>query len=296
MKKLFETPIFLLLLTGVLIGMNFPLGKIAGNAGVSPILWAFLISFGAAISLLPVLASRNILSVPRGPVLRYALISGLISFGAVNLLVFSVIPHVGSGFTALMFALSPVFTLAISVMFKLKAPKFLGVLGIIIGFAGAGLVAYSRQSGAGDVQLLWMLGALLIPVTLAAGNVYRTLAWPKGQSPDALAFWSHLVAAVFLLGIFLMAGGVGEFSKLSHVPVAALLQAGLAGITFPVFFRLQQYGGPVLLSQIGYVAAAVGLFAATLFLNETYGLLTWVGAGVIMVGIGVTILAQREPK
>ena len=42
-------------------------------------------------------------------------------------------------------------------------------------------------------------------------------------------------------------------------------------------------GGPVYLSQIGYVAAAVGLFSGTLFLGERYGLLTWLGAAVIIV-------------
>ncbi|MCF6302340.1 MAG: hypothetical protein L3J13_03940 [Devosiaceae bacterium] len=53
--SLFRQPVFLLLLTGALAGLNFPLGKIATDAGVSPVLWAFLISFGAVISLLPLL-------------------------------------------------------------------------------------------------------------------------------------------------------------------------------------------------------------------------------------------------
>ncbi|MCR6659916.1 MAG: hypothetical protein NVV72_11420 [Asticcacaulis sp.] len=61
---------------------------------------------------------------------------------------------------------------------------------------------------------------------------------------------------------------------------------------FAVFFRLQIVGGPVYLSQIGYVAAAIGLFSGTLFLGERYGLLTWLGAVVIAVGVIVTTKAQ----
>ena len=68
----------------------------------------------------------------------------------------------------------------------------------------------------------------------------------------------------------------------------------VAAMTFPVVFRLQQRGGPVLFSQIGYVAAAVGLIVATIALGERYAPLTWVGAGVIGVGIGITVLAQSR--
>ena len=64
---------------------------------------------------------------------------------------------------------------------------------------------------------------------------------------------------------------------------------------FPAYFALQRAGGPVLLSQIGYVAAAVGLATGTLFLGESYGALTWAGAGIIAIGIGLTVRAQMKP-
>ena len=81
-------------------------------------------------------------------------------------------------------------------------------------------------------------------------------------------------------------------SELALAPLAALAQVLVAGMTFPLFFRLQQKGGPVLLSQIGYVAAAVGLIAATFLLGEQYSLMTWVGAAVIAFGVVITIVAQ----
>lgn len=295
LSKLFETPTFLLFATGGLIGLNFPLGKMAGDAGVSPLLWAWLISFAAAIFLLPFLFFSEKLTKPGRVVLRYSFISGMVSFVAANLLLFSVITHVGSGYTGLMFALSPVFTLAITVLFKLKAPGILGILGILLGFIGATIVAFSRQSGADAPSMFWMMAALLIPFTLAVGNVYRTLAWPKGQSPDLLAFLAHLFSAIVLALLLNLFHGPTIFIELSRVPLVAFAQAIVAGMTFPLFFRLQHFGGPVLLSQIGYVAAAVGLIAATAFLSETYGILTWVGAGVIALGIGITTLSQR-PK
>ena len=65
---------------------------------------------------------------------------------------------------------------------------------------------------------------------------------------------------------------------------------------FPVYFRLQAVGGPVYLSQIGYVAAAVGLFSGTLFLGEHYQGLTWAGAVIIVAGVFITTKAQGRKQ
>ncbi len=62
---------------------------------------------------------------------------------------------------------------------------------------------------------------------------------------------------------------------------------------FALFFRLQAVGGPVYLSQIGYVAAALGLVSGTLFLGEHYPPLTWIGAAVIAAGVAMTTRAQK---
>jgi drug/metabolite transporter (DMT)-like permease len=292
MNAAVQSPVFLLLMTGTLIGFNFPLGKIASNAGVSPMIWAMIVSLGVSALLLPFLIAKKKLTRPDVRTLRYVVISGSISFVVPNLLLFSAIPWVGSGYTGLMFALSPVFTLSLATMFRLKGPKMVGILGIILGLAGATVVAITRGTGPDAPPVIWIVFALLIPLSLACGNVYRTLDWPNGASPDALAFWSHSFSAVTILMVTLSTQGSLPVGDLVRAPWAALAQAVVAGLTFPAFFRLQQHGGPVLLSQIGYVAAAVGLIAATVFLSESYDTLTWIGAAVIALGIGATVLSQ----
>ncbi len=293
-STILQNPIALLLLTGTLIGFNFPLGKIAGNAGVSPILWAMLLSLGVCIVLLPVLIIQQRLKIPKGPMVRYVIISGLVSFVIPNILVFSVIPHTGSGYTGLMFALSPVFTLVLAVLFRLKTPNKIGVMGIALGLFGAVIVSVTRSVEPAAPTILWIIAAVAIPMALACGNVYRTIDWPDDASADMLAFWSHLFSViVFILLLWLTTDSM-SIVVLQQLPWAALSQMVVAGLTFPLFFRLQQKGGPVLLSQIGYVAAAVGLITATLLLGERYSLSTWGGAGVIAIGIAITIISQRR--
>ncbi|MCB0245412.1 MAG: EamA family transporter, partial [Anaerolineae bacterium] len=193
----------------------------------------------------------------------------------------------------LMFALSPVFTLLFASLLGMKVPGRLGRFGIAVGLAGASLVSLTRGFDSNGPGIGWLLAAMAIPITLAAGNVYRTLDWPKGVSPNVLAFWGHAFSSALFLTLLLMTRGTVPLNEIAPAAGAALAQVLVAGMTFPAFFRLQQKGGPVLLSQIGYVAAAVGLIGATVFLGERYSAMTWLGAGVIVVGIGITIAAQR---
>lgn len=281
----------LLLYVGFLIGLNFPLGKLAAAAHVPPALWSLIISTGASAALVPGLVRRGVLIWPRGGMLRYGLIAGGITFFGANLLTFSTIPYVGAGQVGMMYALSPVVTLAFSLLAGLRAPNALGLAGIGFGMSGAMLVALGR-GGFGDISL-WALAALGIPVLLALGNVYRTLYWPKGADPVVLAFWSHVAAALGFVALLFGQGPV-SFSPLFDIPATTLAQMAVAAATFPAFFRLQRLGGPVVLSQIGYVAAATGMTAAVLLLGERYGAVTWAGAGLIAVGIGFTIAGQRS--
>ncbi|MCZ4280717.1 DMT family transporter [Kiloniella laminariae] len=291
-RRIIGSSAFLLLVTGTLIGFNFPLGKIAGEAGVSPMIWALLVSLGASAMLLPVQLLRRRLVLPKGRMLRYVIFSALISFVLPNVLLFSVIPHVGSGYAGLMFALSPVFTLTLAVVFRQKTPGRIGLVGIGLGLIGAMIVSITRGAAPEAPEMIWIIVALLVPATLACGNIYRTMDWPDQAQPDGLAFWSHSFALVVYLLLLLASEGAVPLEQLSRVPWTAVAQGVVAGLTFPVFFRLQQHGGPVLLSQIGYVAAAVGLLVATAVLGEVYSAMTWLGAGVIALGIAVTIIAQ----
>jgi hypothetical protein len=50
----------------------------------------------------------------------------------------------------------------------------------------------------------------------------------------------------------------------------------------------------VTLSQIGTVAAGVGVLVGTIGLGERYPAIVWVGIGVIAVGISLTVRARMR--
>ena len=286
-------PLFLLLGTGAALGLNFPIGKMAMAAGVTPALWAAVISAGAGLAMLFIVAVTERGDLSRTSTLSFAIISGFLSYVVPNLLTYSVIPKIGSGLAAIMFALSPVVTALLSVVLRVRPPNLLGIFGITLGLAGAGIIIFSRQADfSGSTP--WILLALLIPVFLGAGNVYRTMAWPFGASPRKLAAHTNLAAVPFLAIFIYAQTGTIDLVPLAAIPSLVAVQLVVSTVMFLMFFRLQQVGGPTYLSQIGYVAAAVGVVIGVLYFGEIYPPHVWVGASAIAAGIAFSTLSQAK--
>ncbi|WP_181701251.1 DMT family transporter [Chthonobacter albigriseus] len=292
MTRLWHSTFGLLLVTGILLGATPPFGKLATAAGIPALLWALVISGGVGGVLVLVLAVRKIRPALTVRVVRYALIAGAISFAIPNVLMFAVVPHLGAGYTGIMFTLSPVITLGLSILFGVRRPNALGIAGIAVGFAGAATVALTRGEAGQPAEAGWVLLGLLIPVFLASGNIYRTVDWPTEAGSVELAAGSHLASAALLLSALIATGDMEAAELLAGSPLLVLGQVATASAMFAFFFRLQAVGGPVYLSQIGYVGAAVGLLIGVAVLGERYAPLTWIGAAVITVGVLMTTRAQ----
>lgn len=293
MTLVWNSALFLLLVTGGLLGLTLPFGKLAGQAGLAPEVWSLLISAGAGAVLLAVFLARHGTIRLGGGRLRYFLIVAALSYAIPNVLIFSAMPHLGAGYVGIMFTLTPMLTLVISALLGIRRPNALGVAGILVGFVGALLVATTRGEAGQPASLGWVGIGLAIPTFLASGNVYRTWDWPDGATPLELAAGSNVASALLLLALVLVTGTASSVSGLAAIPLLSLLQVASAAGMFAFFFRLQSVGGPIYLSQIGYVGAAVGLISGTLFLGETYQPLTWIGAAVIFAGVAMTTRAQR---
>lgn len=291
-KQLLNRPLPLLLFVGFFLGLNFPLGKLAMAAGVDPAIWAAMIALGAGLAMLFVSRLRGGDDADRREVLRFALISGFLSYVVPSLLTYLAISRIGSGLAAIMFALSPVVTAALSIALRVRPPKILGLLGIALGLLGALVIILARGDDIAAGTTTWILLALLIPLFLGVGNVYRTLAWPAGASPEKLAAMTNLAAVPPLVAITLVLAGKLDLAPLAAVPELVVAQLAVSTAMFLMFFRLQQVGGPTYLSQIGYVAAAVGVLIGVTLLGETYPPGVWAGTAIIASGIALSTLGQ----
>ncbi len=293
MKPFRDHPLLLLLTTGLLLGFYFPVGRLSADAGIDPLLWALLISLGPGLllSIASLASDRSMLRVSH---LGFALVSGLLAYVVPNALTFGALPHVGSGYMSLMFAFSPVVTAALSMLLGVRPPNGRLLAGVGLGFAGAVFIALSRFGLPADANGQWHGLAFLVPLSLGIGNVFRTAFWPAGMAPLRMAAVTNLVASLPLIVLLILWGRDGAVATALHSPLILLLQVAISAAMFTVFFRLQLVGGPTYLSQIGYVAAAVGLLCGVVFLQELYPPLVWAGAATIVAGVVVSNWPSRR--
>ena len=285
-------PAALLFAAGFFIGLIFPLGRMAGEAGIPPLAFAALAAAGASL----VLAAVTRLAGERIPLRRrtlvYAAIAGQLTFALPFGMLVVVIPHLGSGIPAILQSLAPIATLGIVLALGLERPNLLRTLGLATGMAGALVILVSRNAGGlgAEAGIGWYLAALLTPAALAAGNVFRTTAWPAGEGALPLATLTLAAAAAGLglavLADVLLAGG-DALGGLGSAWWMVAAQAIATGVGYAFFFRLQQIGGPVYLSQISYVNTAVGVAFAVLLFGEHLSLWVWLAVALVFAGVAI---------
>jgi drug/metabolite transporter (DMT)-like permease len=289
-NRLLATPLFLLIGTGIGLGLLAPLGTLANRAGFNPFLWISMIMLVPGLLLLFLARNEN---WRRFDLLRFGFVAGLVANVIPNSILLAAMPHIGSGLGGLMFALSPVATAVLSIAFKVRPPNRALMISVALGFMGAICIVAGRNALTLPSAPAWLLVALLMPVSLAIGNVYRTAYWPKNATPMQTGAASNLLSVPPLIALaFWRDGGIDLAPFLSNWPLS-LAQCAASITMYLLFFRLQWVGGPTYLSQIGYVAAALGLAVGTFAFHETYPFVVWIGAAFIMSGIGVTIFEKR---
>ncbi|CCG41394.1 DMT family transporter [Magnetospirillum molischianum] len=278
-------PILCLLATGSLLGLTTVLAGLAVRSGWNPIAFLFWSALGSGVLLAGVAGLAGERPKPSLPLLRYALISGLISFALPNMLSFSAIPHVGAGFVSLCLAFPPMLTYGIALFLGMDRASVKGIGGMILGLSGAVLLALS-QSSAQDGLWIWIGLALMAPVIIATGNIYRTVDWPKEASPRLLAP-VMLLAAAAIIGLWVVFTGI-PLSPVAWDRTASMLlfaQMTAVAATYALFFVLQKLSGPVGLSQIGWIGACVGKLLAVLVLAEAVPIILVPAFGLIFIGI-----------
>lgn len=293
-------PVVLLFAAGSLVGLIFPLAKVAGQLGLSPLTYTGLSAAGAAVVLYTIARAGGAAPPLRRPALRYALIAGQVTFAIPFGTLVAIIPHAGSGIPAILQSLAPLITLAIVYALGLERPSLWRGLGLATGFAGVLLILSARGAGAGaDAgKVAWYVAALVTPLALAAGNVYRSAAWPSDGKALPLATLTLAAAAPSLLVLailFRWLGLTGDvFAGFERGWPLVLAQSLVTGIGYAFFFRLQQVGGPVYLSQISYVNTGVGVVFAILVFGETLPLAAWAAIPCIFAGIALVTLTSRS--
>jgi drug/metabolite transporter (DMT)-like permease len=274
---------------GLIWGSSFAWIKIAVDDVPPATLVAWRMTLGAVGMLLLIAALR--LRVPRG--------AGewlpLVVLGAVN----AAIPifliswgqqFVDSGTAAVLNSLTPIFSLLIAgIALRVEPVTALRVIGLLLGFVGAALLASRELDLRADASGL--IGALAVVVAAFSYAVGASYARHRIQRTHRYVVGTLLFAAADAWVLALLSDG-GVVLPTQIESVVAIAWLGILGsfVAYVLFFFLIEHLGATMASMVTYLFPVVGVGLGVLVLGERMDVRLAVGTILVLIGIIVVSL------
>ena len=211
-----------------------------------------------------------------------------------NLIVFISASHLPAGALALLGTMSPVCTYILVVVLRIERIDLLRAVGVVLGLLGAVLLATPKVDYGSSFDPLWLLLALLLPISFATSNVLCQKKWPTGQTPEALVLGMLIVSLVLLLPVcFITETLIKPWAATPGLTAGLWVYVFAANAYIFLGFEIIRLAGAVFLSQIGYVVALCGLVLGCFFFGENPNLWVLVAACFIFAGLALVTRQQR---
>ena len=285
-------PLAFLLLLGTLWGASFSISKIAIQAGVTPLGYAFWQSFGPAAVLIVIGFLRGL----RLPLTRrhliYYFVAGQLGLSIPNVTFYFVIEHIPAGLMAVVVTFSPVITYLLALVIGMEAFRPRRGLGVALGLSGALLLVLPETSLPAPSMISWVLLAFLTPTFYALNSIYSARARPSEGHSLSLAAGMLAGAAVVQTPIVLLRGDFYLPSlPFGVADVALLAQVALSSLAYVLFLEILRLAGPVFFSQVGYIVTLTGLLWGAFFFDERHS--HWIYLATLLIVIGVAMVNWR---
>ena len=282
-----RAPLVLLVAAGFVFALRIMVAKFALSAGLDAVALAVLGNLLAGLLLVPLLRVRGETVPCRPRHLGLYLVLGAVGVAGPTLVSYLAVAAVGAAYTATVYSLSPLLTVAFAAAIGVERLAGRRFAGIVLGFLGM-LALVRGELGLGAGAPLWIAAGLAIPAMTALGNVLRTLWWPAGTSALAFSAATLFSSAALVALLAPLSDPAGWLVPAAAAPLAVLV--GLTALSQVLNFRLQEVAGAVFFSQLGYWGTGFGVLLAVVLFDDALTLASLMGLVAVVVG---GVLARR---
>ncbi len=288
-------PTFLLLLGGSAYGSVISANKLAVDAGMPVIAYAFWQMIIASAVLLPVSA---LLRSPPKLSARHLKVYGLVAtvglLGPLLILAFLADKLPPSVLTlAVALIASATYPLALAV--RSESFRWLSLFGVALGFGGVLLIVLPEKSLPDPAAAGWVLFALLLPACAAANNVFTAKLMPPDVNSLSLTTGVMAIGALLLFILMLLIDGPVALTHAGFDGVWPTLWASAGNvITYLCFFEILRRAGPLFFAQLNYVVVATGVLWAYLLFGDKPSVWLWAAIAVIAIGLAVMYYSKAK--
>lgn len=287
--------LFLLLVQAAVYGLLFQFNKLANDAAVPVFAYVFWQAFLAGLILLAVSYATG-----RGPGWSWAHVRVYLAIGFFGIafpicLLTSLSGDLDPGVLTTVLALSPPLTYLFSVLARLERWRWLGLLGVLLGFVGILIIVGPSNVLPSPDHVGWYLLALLAPTGFALANLSAALLRPPAASSQAMAAGILLGAAAMMAVVMLVTGtwyapsdfpDIGDWSILGAVVVNV--------IAIVLFLEIVRMAGPVFFAQFNYLAVVAAILWAWLIFDTFVDWGVWLALVVMVAGVLLVTLTGRR--
>jgi drug/metabolite transporter (DMT)-like permease len=161
-----------------------------------------------------------------------------------------------------------------------------------LGLVGIFIILLYGEPGEMATSWVWLVIALVIPVTYAAEDIYLSESKPASIDNVALFGMSLVVSVLMLIPLAAFYQDFVPFDLLTgRLGVIVLLMAAAGNLAMLLFIQLIASTGAVFASQNAYAGTAAGIGWSMLLLGEAIPVVTWASLALVIVG-----LLMVEPK
>ena len=282
----------------VVWGSTYLAIKIGLNAALPPAAFASMRLIPAGLVMFAIARMRGITPRIRLRDLKITAIVGIFLLVGGMYFTFLSEGSINSGLAALIVATLPLWiALAESAIPGMERPSARGVVGLLVGFAGLGILMVPRLAGiTGSRTELIGIGIQLAGTLLwTTGSI---IAKKRPVRADAMVAtgWEMLTAGA-VLAVIAMAGG--EYARVSFTPAGAgallyLIFIGSA-VAFTAFVWLMRHAPASKVMTYAFVNPVVAACLGWLVLRETLDAWALTGMAVIVAGVALTTTAPTRP-
>ncbi len=285
----------LLLFMGVAWGLAISMSKIAATAGGHPVslaLWQVCIS---SVLMGCVLLMSSKPSWPRQSVMGFSLFCGVFGVATPAMILFWCSIYLPAGIVAIAFASMPMFTYALSVLFRVETGATRRFVGVAIGLIAMGLLIFPETALPSPDLAGWVLIALVASVSMSAENVYAGGMRPPSINSVQLSFGRQFAAVLFLSPIaFVVAEPIPVFTDWQHLQWSATAAGLLSGTAFTCLLYVIRTSGPVFASQSAYIITLAGVAWGMILFEETHS--TYIWAALVLTILGAAMVRPQLPR
>lgn len=287
---------FLLLVMGAIWGLEFVLLKIATDSDFSElgILTVSLVLL--ALVFLACLAIKKECFVPAWRHLRYFFISAVFGYIVPMSGILLVADFLSAGLLVFYVeALIPVFTIAITLMFRTERMTSRRFLATALAMLGVVVVMWPEVTGSSSERLWAMLLFLIVPLAYAIDGVYVAARWPEDLSTLQIVTGEAAMGAVILLPLLLLLEGVPAMPTAFGVGEIAILAFVLISLAESlIYFYLIKTEGAVFVSFGVFISLSSGILWGTLLLGEVQRPTLWIAVLLVSAGLYLIVAKPRR--